>query len=386
MKWGTVLFAIVAFVLAALAVIFSERDGGIHPALDGDAKPEIHSKDATVLPGLGNNELTTISVFERTSRSVVFIVNRAVRRDLFFFNPVDVPKGSGSGIVWDESGHIVTNFHVVYGADAITIGLGRDREYEARVVGASPDHDLAVLRVQAQKDQLIPLSIGTSHDVRVGQNVLAIGNPFGLDYTLTTGVVSAVGRSIKSMTGRTIEGVIQTDAAINPGNSGGPLLDGAGRLIGINTQIVSPSGAFAGIGFAIPVDMVNRVVPQLIRYGKVVKAGIGVSVLPDTVTVRWGVRGVVIRSVVPGGPADRAGLQGIRAADGGRVVVGDVVTAVDGEMVRTVDGLLAILDRHGVGDLVTIEVEREGVPRTVTLTLQSIDQAAVLSPNDRRRS
>jgi S1-C subfamily serine protease len=311
-------------------------------------------------------------VFERTSPSVAFIVNRAIRREFFSLNPIEVPQGSGSGVVWDTAGHVITNFHVVYGADAIMVVLGENKEYDARVVGVDPDHDLAVLRVQAPKDTLVPPPIGSAYDLQVGQKVLAIGNPFGLDHTLTTGIVSAIGRTIKSMTGRTIEGVIQTDAAINPGNSGGPLLDSAGRLIGINTQIYSSSGAFAGIGFAVPVDMVNRIVPQLITHGKVIRAGIGVSMVSDVIAARWGVQGVVIRQVTSGGPADRAGLRGLRSVSGRHISLGDVVKSIDGEAVRTVDDLLTILDRHKVGDRVNLEVERDGASRTVRLTLQAV--------------
>lgn len=363
---------VVLVALGALVVVFSSRGDREQSAGPSYVGSEVQPRTVSAPPTLGSDELATIGVFETASPSVAFIVNRAIRRDLFSLNPIEVPQGSGSGVVWDESGHVITNFHVVYGADAIMVVLGENQEYEARVVGVAADHDLAVLRIRAPKDKLVPLPIGSAHDLRVGQKVLAIGNPFGLDHTLTTGIVSAIGRTIKSMTGRTIEGVIQTDAAINPGNSGGPLLDSSGRLIGINTQIVSPSGAFAGIGFAVPVDMVNRIVPQLITHGKVIRAGFGVSVVSDTITARWGVQGVVIRSVTPGGPADRAGLQGLRSVSGRQISLGDVVTAIDGEAVRTVDDLLTISDRHQVGDRVKVEVERDGASRTVTLTLEAV--------------
>ncbi|MDH4155366.1 MAG: trypsin-like peptidase domain-containing protein [Nitrospira sp.] len=367
-----ILLALVLLV-AGLAGLFFSKNHGEESIGSRDAGPEVQPRRVSALPALGLDERATIEVFEKASPSVAFIVNSAIRRDFFSLNPIEVPQGSGSGVVWDESGHIITNFHVVYGADAILVVLGENREYEARVVGVAPDQDIAVLRIRASGDKLVPISIGSSRDLKVGQKVLAIGNPFGLDHTLTTGIVSAIGRTIKSMTGRTIEGVIQTDAAINPGNSGGPLLDSAGRLIGINTQIVSPSGGFAGIGFAVPVDMINRIVPQLIRHGKVIRAGVGVSVIPDTTTARWDVHGVVIRQVEPGGPADLAGLKGLRSGGGGRISLGDVVTAIDGEAVRTVDGLLTILDRHKVGDVVMVEVVREGRSRQVTLTLQEIE-------------
>lgn len=363
----------VLFLLAALAFWFSsrpDREGSREPSYAG---PEVQPRTVSGSPTLGSDELATIAVFEQASQSVVFIVNRALRRDFFSLNPIEVPQGAGSGFIWDHLGHIVTNFHVVYGADSLTVALSEKNEYETRLVGVDPDHDLAVLRIQAPRDTLHPIAIGSAHDLRVGQKVLAIGNPFGLDRTLTTGVVSAIGRTIKAMTGRTIEGAIQTDAAINPGNSGGPLLDSAGRLIGVNTQIVSPSGAFAGISFAVPVDMVNRIVPQLIKHGKIIRPGIGVSVLPDAITARWGVRGVAIRQVTPEGAAARAGLIGLRSVKGGQVSLGDVVTSLGGEAVRTVDDLLTILDRHQVGDQVTAQVIREGEERTVSLTLQALE-------------
>ena len=274
--------------------------------LSGPYSPLLHALDETkgILaaqsPGpteLSSDEQATIAVFERATRSVVFIANTAMQRDPWSFNLFEVPQGSGTGFVWSRQGHIVTNFHVIYGADAITVTLADQVEYKAKVVGVDPDHDIAVLQIQAPESALQPVTIGNSQSLRVGQKVLAIGNPFGLDHTLTTGVVSALGRTIKSMSNRTIEGVIQTDAAINPGNSGGPLLDSAGRLIGMNTQIVSPSGAFAGIGFAVPADTVSRTVPELIKHGKLIRPGLGVSLVPDAMARRWGVHGVIIGKI-----------------------------------------------------------------------------------------
>ncbi len=337
------------------------------------AGPEVHPRPVSPPSALGAEESRTIRVFEHAAQSVVYIVNTALRRDFFSMNVFEVPQGSGSGFVWNATGHIVTNFHVIYGADAITVVLADQSEYPARVVGADPDHDLAVLQIQAPKKALVPVPIGSSHDLRVGQAVMAIGNPFGLDHTLTTGVVSALGRSIQSMTNRTIEGVVQTDAAINPGNSGGPLLDSSGRLIGINTQILSPSGAFVGVGFAVPVDTVNRLVPQLIQYGKVIRPGLGVSLLPDAYATRWRVEGVIIGKVSPGGSADRAGLRGLRQSRVGHVQLGDVITGVNDEPVRTVDDLARLLDRHRVGDQVTVLLRRENRTRRVILRLQAVE-------------
>jgi S1-C subfamily serine protease len=245
-------------------------------------------------------------------------------------------------------------------------------EYEAKVAGLDPDHDLAVLKIDAPAETLQPLHAGRSSALMVGQKVLAIGNPFGLDQTLTTGVVSAIGRTIRSMTERTIDGVIQTDAAINPGNSGGPLLDSSGRLIGVNTQILSPSGAYAGVGFAVPVDIISRVVPQLIEFGKVIKPGFGVSTLSDRQAARWGITGVVLAQVERGSAAGRVGLQGMRQVRPGRFEIGDVIVGIDGEAVENHDDLYRILDRHAVGDEVEVEFLRQGERRTVSITLQQI--------------
>jgi S1-C subfamily serine protease len=268
---------------------------------------------------------------------------------------------------------VVTNFHVVYGADAIIVTLADRTEYKAKVVGADPDHDLAVLQIQAPETALQPMTIGNSQALRVGQKVLAIGNPFGLDHTLTTGVVSALGRTIKSMTNRTIEGVIQTDAAINPGNSGGPLLDGMGRLIGVNTQIMSPSGAFAGIGFAVPGDTVTRIVPELIKHGKLIRPGLGIALVPDAMARRWGVQGLIIGKIGRGSAAERAGLRGARETVMGRIEVGDVIVAVDGKPIETVDDLLDVMELHKVGEQVTVDYLRANRRYQVSVTLQAVN-------------
>jgi S1-C subfamily serine protease len=322
--------------------------------------------------GLGADERATIEVFEQASRSVVFITTSALRRDYWSLNLFEVPRGSGSGFVWDSRGYIVTNFHVIADASSIEVVMADQSEYEARVAGIDPDHDLAVLKIEAPPEKLEPVRTGRSSTLLVGQKVLAIGNPFGLDQTLTTGVVSAIGRTISSMTDRSIDGVIQTDAAINPGNSGGPLLDSSGRLIGVNTQILSPSGAYAGVGFAVPVDIVSRVVPQLIDYGKVIKPGFGVQPLSDRQAARWGITGVVLMRVDRGSAAARAGLQGMRQIRPGRFEIGDVIVGIDGEAVENLDDLYRVLDPHAVGDEVELEILREGERRTVSITLQQI--------------
>jgi S1-C subfamily serine protease len=296
---------------------------------------------------LAADELAHIEIFRRASPSVVHITTLAARRDLFTMNVQQVPRGTGTGFVWDESGHIVTNYHVIQGANAAQVTLADQSTHAARLVGAFPDRDLAVLRIDAPRERLPPLAIGTSRDLQVGQRVYAIGNPFGLDQTLTTGLVSALGREIQSLNQRTIRGAIQTDAAINPGNSGGPLLDSAGRLIGVNTAIFSPSGASAGIGFAIPVDEVNRIVPRLIRDGRFVRPALGVTAAPPGLRQSLGLpRGVPLVQVQPGSPAARAGLQPFRRGQRGEIIGGDVITAVGGEPVESLDDMLTLLEQR----------------------------------------
>ncbi len=314
-----------------------------------------------------------MAVFERATKSVVFIANTAIQRDFWSLETMEVPQGSGSGFIWNKQGHIVTNFHVIYGANSIKVTLADRSEHQAKVVGVDPDHDLAVLQIQAPETVLEPLAVGLSHDLRVGQKVLAIGNPFGLDHTLTTGVVSALGRTIKSMSNRTIDGVVQTDAAINPGNSGGPLLDSSGRLIGVNTQIVSPSGAYAGIGFAVPVDTVNRIVPELIKHGKLIRPGFGVSFIPDAMAKRWGIKGLILGKVARGGAADAAGLRGARQTADGRIEIGDVILAVAGKPVATLDDLMDVMEAHKVGEQVSVEILRANKRQSVSVTLQAVN-------------
>jgi S1-C subfamily serine protease len=357
-----------SMVVSVLCQSVWSAPAATHDGLEGTAR-----LSPPGLADLSPEEQATITVFEKATRSVAFIANTAMQRDPWSFNVLEVPQGSGTGFVWDKQGHIVTNFHVVYQADAITVTLSDRVEYKASVIGADPDHDLAVLRIQAPGTALHPVTIGSSQSLRVGQKVLAIGNPFGLDHTLTTGVVSALGRTIRSMSNRTIEGVIQTDAAINPGNSGGPLLDGRGRLIGINTQIVSPSGAFAGIGFAVPADMVSRIVPELIKYGKLIRPGLGVSLVPDAMARRWGVQGLIIGKVGRGSPAEQAGLRGARETLRGRIELGDIIVAVDGKAIETVDDLMDVMEQHRVGDVVTVDYLRGNRQYQVRVTLQAVN-------------
>jgi S1-C subfamily serine protease len=359
---------VLALSLWAIAADWGKPLGGTYDGADGKPRPV-----APAPAELSPDERATMAVFERATKSVVFIANTAIQRDIWSFDTLEVPQGSGSGFVWSKQGYIVTNFHVIYGADTIKVTLADRSEHQAKIVGADPDHDLAVLQIKASENLLEPLAVGASHDLRVGQKVLAIGNPFGLDHTLTTGVVSALGRTIKSMSNRTIEGVIQTDAAINPGNSGGPLLDSSGRLIGVNTQIVSPSGAYAGIGFAVPVDTVNRIVPELIKHGKLIRPGLGVSLVPDSIAKRWGIKGLVIGKVSRGGSADRAGLRGARETQAGRIELGDIVVAIDGKPVETIDNMMDLMEAHKVGDQVTLDIIRANKRQQISLTLQAVN-------------
>ncbi len=322
---------------------------------------------------LPESERRDIEVFRRSAPSVCFITTVALRRDFFSMDVLRIPQGSGSGFVWDKQGHVVTNFHVISGGQAVRVTLADQSEWDAEVVGVAPDKDLAVLRVAADPSRLVPLPLGSSATLAVGQKVLAIGNPFGLDHSLTIGVVSALGRELESPSSRIIRDVIQTDAAINPGNSGGPLLDSRGRLIGVNTAIYSPSGASAGIGFAVPVDTVRALVPQLIKYGKPVQPGIGIVPLSDYWTRRFGLEGVVIRAVNPGSPAERAGLEALRISASGRVTVRDRIVAVNGVPVRTVDDLLHAFESAGVGAPVTLTVARDERTREVRVTLVPLE-------------
>jgi len=322
---------------------------------------------------LAADERATIDIFDQASPSVVFISTRHRVRDLWTRNVFSVPRGTGSGFVWDDLGHVVTNNHVIEGASEATVRLNDGRSYSAVLVGTSLSHDLAVLRISVAFDRPPPVPVGTSGDLKVGQKVFAIGNPFGLDYTLTSGLISALDRSLAEDNGTTIEHLIQTDAAINPGNSGGPLLDSAGRLIGINTAIYSPSGAYAGIGFAVPVDTVNRVVPQLIARGKYLRPSLGVGVDADinrALTKELGVEGVLLLNVEPGSAADTAGLRGTKVDRDGDVIAGDVIVALDGQAVDSVATLLARLEDHQIGDTVTLRIWRAGREFDVDMVLR----------------
>ena len=322
---------------------------------------------------LSDQEQTNIEIFRRAGPSVVYITTLTERLNLLTWDITRIPRGTGSGFVWDVHGHIVTNYHVIENASAARVGLHDQRSYKAVLVGASPEHDLAVLRINVVGGRPEPLPIGTSHDLQVGQEVFAIGNPFGLDQTLTTGIISALQRSIGTENGQVIRNLIQTDAAINPGNSGGPLLDSAGRLIGVNTAIYSPSGAYAGIGFAVPVDEVNRVVPSLIAHGRYQRPSLGVVMndrLSDLVTEELGVEGVLVLRVEAGSAAAEAGMRGTRILGEKDLVPGDIIQAVDEHRVRDSADLMDSLERYDIGDRVRIRFLREGRVHEVVVMLE----------------
>jgi S1-C subfamily serine protease len=313
---------------------------------------------------LAADEQTTVEIFQQASPSVVYITTLQRLRNPWTRDIFSLPQGTGSGFIWDDLGHLVTNHHVIAEASEANVRLNDGRSYRAVMVGSSPDHDLAVLRIRVPFDRPPPVPVGSSGDLKVGQKVFAIGNPFGLDYTLTTGVVSALDRSLpESRRGGAVDHLIQTDAAINPGNSGGPLLDSAGRLIGINTAIYSPSGAYAGIGFAVPVDTVNRVVPELIAKGRYDRPTLGISINEDvnrTVLGKLSLEGVLVLQVYTGSAAEAAGLRGTFIDSNGDVVPGDVILKIGGRPVRSVNQLLGRLDDFKLGDQTTLTIWRNG--------------------------
>jgi 2-alkenal reductase len=314
---------------------------------------------------LSQTEQSTIALFEQVAPSVVQVVSLSGR------GGEAAGMGSGSGFVWDAAGHIVTNNHVVEQASGIAVRLATGAVAEADLVGRAPNYDLAVLRLKSRTTVPPPVAVGTSDDLKVGQSAFAIGNPFGFDQSLTTGIISALKRRLPTAGGREIADVIQTDAAINPGNSGGPLLDSAGRLIGVTTAIFSPSGAYAGIGFAIPVDAVNRVVPELIRSGRVPVPGIGILAVDETESARLGLAGVMVGQTIPGLPAQQAGIRGV---DRGAGAIGDIITGVNGNPVRRLSDLAEELERAGVGGTVTLSLRRGGRDLSVNVNVVDVGQ------------
>lgn len=364
--------ALLSALMAAGAVALYDRFGSSfqpHTAAFVETPPA-----GLTDPSVATDERNNIEVYKSISPGVVSVKSTSASRDFFDPSP---REGSGSGSVIDDQGHILTNDHVVAGAQRLIVEFGGGRTYPATLVGTDPDTDLAIIKVNASREQLTVVPLGDSDKLAVGQKVLAIGNPFGLDRTLTTGVISGLQRPIRSRptqgapTGRPIEGAVQTDASINSGNSGGPLLDSHGRMIGINSQILSPSGGSIGVGFAVPVNIAKRVVPQLIRSGAVTRPKLGIAPFDvRNIQARLPVNeGVGIYQVYPGGSAEAAGLRGIQQTSDGEILLGDVVTAIDGERVNDGDDLFRVLDKRQVGDVVQVEVFREGKRATVPVRL-----------------
>lgn len=364
-----ILALLLGFASAMLYNVYKNQKGldASQPLSAGNK--EITSKAEPVsLSALSDkSEALTIRLFEEAAPSVTFITTTALRRDFWSRDVFEIPGGTGSGFIWDNKGHIVTNYHVIEGANKAMVTLSDNSSYEATVVGAAPEKDLAVLRINAPASALKPIPVGNSANLKVGQTVLAIGNPFGLDQTLTTGVISALGREIQSQSQIPIRDVIQTDAAINPGNSGGPLLNSSGQLIGVNTAIYSPSGAYAGIGFSIPVDVVNWVVPDIIKYGKVKRPRLGIEMVNNQYTESMGLEGVLIMNIVPGSPAAKAGLLPTQ-----RNKRGDLIIGLGNTKIKENLDLILGLEKYKPGEKVKLKIDRNGKIMDVSLTLDSM--------------
>lgn len=324
--------------------------------------------------GLLEVETKTIEIYRRAVPSTVNVSNIKLARN-FLYGEVEVPQGAGSGWVWDDKGHIVTNYHVVQGGSTFVVTFYNDpKQYKAKVVGTAPEKDVAVLKLETLPAKLTPIEIGASKDLMVGQYSFAIGSPFGLDYTLTTGVISALGRKIDGIGGVKINDMIQTDASINMGNSGGPLLDSSGKIIGMNTVIFSTSGSSAGLGFAVPVDTIKMVVPQIISHGKVIRPGLGITIMPDAMEVRiTGTdKGLIIGTVVDKGPAANAGLRGMTQDKYGRFYLGDVILTVDSKVVNNLDEIYQVLETKKIGDMVDVSYRRDGKILKTRVLLEAI--------------
>jgi len=380
----TVLLAAIAFSLALFACADTGRKDAAGPAgVAGvqTAQPDAGKTAAAAqdTQASGNSRLTedernTIEIVKKTRNSVVYITNLQYVRDFFYSSDQPVPRGSGTGFVWDDEGHLVTNFHVIDEGDKFMVSLPDQRQVEATLIGRDATKDIAVLKLGQRVAGLAPVTIGTSRDLQVGQKVIAVGNPFGFDHTVTTGIVSALGRSMLGAGDVTIRDMIQTDASINPGNSGGPLLNSSGELIGMNTMIASPSGASSGVGFAVPVDTIGKIVPQIIRFGKVTRPDIGgVQFVRDEIARRAGLEGAVVLQVSRGSQAYELGLRGLTRDNYGRLLVRDVVTGIDSKKIASYDDLFAALDGYKIGDTVTLTLEREGKARRVAIQLTGTD-------------
>ena len=368
-------FAFASVIVAVLSTtVLGACRGGPTPTPDaakapGQSSPVLSSSTTPVVAPLGpgariEDERNTIAVFKDASPSTVFVTQTRTVTD-FLGSEQEVPAGSGSGFVWDDQGHVVTNFHVVKGAESLVVTFQDQQRFDAKVVGVEPKKDIAVLKVNAPANLFRPVKVSPHSDLEVGQKTIAIGNPFGLDHTLTTGIVSAVGRQVQGIGGVTIRDMIQTDAAINPGNSGGPLLDSQGQLIGMNTMIYSQSGSSAGIGFAVPVRTIARVVPQIVKSGKAEQLGLGIGIDPaQRLERRFGIHGVVVVNVGAGSSAEKAGFKGLtRTARG--VSLGDVIVSVAGQKVEDFDDLYNALDTKKAGDKVEVGILRDEKPMTL---------------------
>ena len=360
---------LVAVLLVAVAFLML-RNAGMLPGFS----PRAATEPRTVTPrgNLAADEQSTIEIFRKASPSVVHITTLTRRRDRLSLNVLEIPEGTGTGFLYDDAGHVVTNYHVIRSAQAARVSLADNSSWSAKLVGYEPNKDLAVLKIDAPTDRLRKIDIGSSSDLQVGQKVFAIGCPFGLDQTLTTGVISGLGREIESVGSLPIEGVIQTDAAINPGNSGGPLLDSSGRLIGVNTMVISESGLYSGVGFAVPVDIVNQVVPDLIRHGRIERAVLGVSLLEDSLAKKLGVlQGALVRDVFENSGAAQAGIQPTFENEDGSIHLGDVLLVVGGRAIRSTLDLLKALDGRKPGESVRVTLQRNGQPLVLDVQLQA---------------
>ena len=357
---------LVSLLLLAVAGMMLQNAGYL-PGFGGRAARE--SRPVTPRGDLSDDEKSTIQIFREASPSVVHITTTALERNPLNFNVLEIPEGTGTGFIYDDAGHVVTNFHVIRTAQAAKVMLADNSSWNAKLVGFELDKDIAVLKIEAPPGRLKKVAIGESAGLHVGQNVFAIGSPFGLDQTLTTGVISGLGREIKSMTGQPIQDVIQTDAAINPGNSGGPLLDSAGRVIGINTMIVSESGTYSGIGFAVPVDIVNQVVPDLIKSSRVERGTPGFKLFDDSFTRRLGItRGAVVERVYENSGAEAAGIRGTYRNYDGTIYLGDIVVEIAGKPIRTESDMGKALNGKKPGEEISVGVIRGN--RTVTLKVK----------------
>lgn len=362
--------------LAGVAWTSRANPDGVAETEDGKAnlvsmETTMESANSPASETLTPSELATINLFQESAPSVCYITTTNRSYNFWTGDYAEVPSGNGSGFIWDRKGHIVTNYHVIQNSSSAQVTLADQSTYQATVVGTAPEKDLAVLRIEAPAGSLRPIPVGASNNLRVGQSVFAIGNPFGLDQTLTTGIVSALGREIKSVAGIPIRNVIQTDAAINPGNSGGPLLNTQGQLIGVNTAIYSPSGASAGIGFSIPVDVVRWVVPELISFGELRRPTLGIELAPEYLLQRAGIKGVLILRVSENGPAEKAGILPTRRDRSGRIVLGDIITGINKDPILSYSDLVLALEKYKAGDRVTVSFLRDDKASQVEIELEA---------------